>query len=110
MLLDRAASVVNRLSMGSTNKLKIGVFGSNLNSGKNATLIPERWSGSWDDNLRLAKLADEFGFEFFLPLGRWRGYVSPTNYQASSFETLTWAAALLACTERITIFGTVHTP
>jgi dimethylsulfone monooxygenase len=110
LLLDRGAPVSNRLSMGSTNKLKLGIFGSNLNSGKNATLVPERWSGSWEDNLKLARMADDFGLEFFLPLGRWRGWGGATHYQESSFETLTWASALLASTQRITIFGTVHTP
>jgi dimethylsulfone monooxygenase len=110
MLLDRAASATNRLSMGSTNKLKIGIFGCNLNSGKNATLVPERWSGSWDDNLRLAQMADEAGLEFVLPLGRWRGWGGATHYQEETFETITWAAALLAATKRITVFGTVHTP
>ena len=71
MLLDHRATASSRLSMGSTNKLKIGIFGCNLNSGKNATTVPERWSGSWDDNVRLAQMADEYGLEFFLPLGRW---------------------------------------
>jgi dimethylsulfone monooxygenase len=110
LLLDRGAPISSRLSMGSTNKLKLGIFGSNLNSGKNATLVPERWSGSWEDNLKLAQMSDEFGLEFFLPLGRWRGWGGATHYQESSFETLTWASALLASTKRITIFGTVHTP
>ena len=110
MLLEHNSPVSSRLSMGSTNTLKLGIFGCNLNSGKNATLVPERWSGSWDDNVRLAQAADDAGFEFFLPLGRWRGWGGATNYQESSFETLTWAAALLALTKHITIFGTVHTP
>jgi FMNH2-dependent dimethyl sulfone monooxygenase len=110
MLLNHTAAVSSRLSMGSTNKLKLGIFGCNLSSGKNATLVPERWSGSWDDNERLARMADESGFEFFLPLGRWRGWGGITHYQEAGFETLTWASALLACTKRITVFSTVHTP
>jgi dimethylsulfone monooxygenase len=109
-MLEQMIPVVNRSAMGSTNKLKLGIFGCNLNSGKNATLVPERWSGSWDDNVRLAQMADAYGLEFFLPLGRWRGWGGATHYQESSFETLTWAAALLALTKHITIFGTVHTP
>jgi len=110
VLIDRNESATERLSMGTSNKLKLGIFGSNLNSGKNATRVPERWSGSWDDNVRLAQMADEAGFEFFLPLGRWRGWGGATHYQESTFETITWAAALLALTKRLTIFGTVHTP
>jgi FMNH2-dependent dimethyl sulfone monooxygenase len=110
MLLEPSAPALSRLSMGSANKLKLGIFGCNLSSGKNATLVPERWSGSWDDNVRLALMADEAGLEFFLPLGRWRGWGGATHYQEESFETLTWAAALLALTKQITIFGTVHAP
>lgn len=110
MLLSHGVPVTSRLSMGTKNKLKLGFFGFNLNSGKNATLVPERWSGSWDDNERLARMSDDAGFEFLLPLGRWRGWGGATKYQETTFETITWAAALLACTKRITVFGTVHTP
>jgi len=45
-----------------------------------------------------------------LPIGRWKGYGGETDYQGATFETLTWAAGLLASTKRITVFGTVHAP
>jgi dimethylsulfone monooxygenase len=99
-----------RLAMGSTNTLKLGFFGANVSSGKNATTVPERWRATWDDNVRLAELADQAGFEFFLPIGRWRGYGGETGYQETSFETITWASAILARTQRIHVFGTVHAP
>lgn len=110
MLLNDGARVSSRLSMGSRNKMKLGIFGANLSSGKNATLVPERWHATWDENQRLAQMADERGLEFFLPIGRWRGHGGVTNYQDWGFETLTWASALLACTKRIHVFGTVHVP
>jgi dimethylsulfone monooxygenase len=110
MLLAQESSVSRRLSLGSANRLKLGIFGSNLSSGKNATLIPQRWQASWDDNQRLAEMADEYGLEFFLPIGRWRGFGGITGYQETGFETLTWAAALLAATKRITVFATIHAP
>jgi alkanesulfonate monooxygenase SsuD/methylene tetrahydromethanopterin reductase-like flavin-dependent oxidoreductase (luciferase family) len=96
--------------MHNTNKLKIGLFGSNCSSGRVVTKAPERWSGSWPDNLKLARLADEAGIDFLLPLGRWKGYGGDTDYQGATLETLTWAAGLLASTKRITVFGTVHAP
>ena len=108
MLLNHGAGLTNRLSLGSRNKLKLGIFGSNLSSGKNATLVPERWRATWDDNQRLAQMADDRGLEFFLPIGRWRGLGGATDYQDWGFETLTWASALLASTKRIHVFGTVH--
>ena len=110
MLLEPGSRAGSRLSMGTANKLKLGVFGANLSSGKNATLAPERWHATWDENVRLAQLADASGFEFFLPIGRWRGYGGVTNYQDHGFETLTWAAAVLACTKNIHVFPTGHVP
>ncbi|MBV8085721.1 MAG: LLM class flavin-dependent oxidoreductase [Chloroflexi bacterium] len=94
--------------MYSRNKLKLGFFGANCSSGRFVTKAPERWTGSWDDNLRLAKLADAAGIEFLLPIARWKGYGGDTDYQGETWETITWAAGLLAQTEHITVFGTVH--
>jgi alkanesulfonate monooxygenase SsuD/methylene tetrahydromethanopterin reductase-like flavin-dependent oxidoreductase (luciferase family) len=72
------------------------------------TKAPERWSGDWDDNVRMAQMADDAGIDFLLPIGRWKGYGGETDYQGGTYETLTWASGLLALTRRITIFGTVH--
>lgn len=110
MLLARDAAVSDRLSLNSTNRLKLGIFGSNLSSGKNATLAPERWQATWDENQALAQMADDIGFEFFLPIGRWRGFGGITGYQETGFETVTWAAGLLVATKRITVFATIHAP
>jgi alkanesulfonate monooxygenase SsuD/methylene tetrahydromethanopterin reductase-like flavin-dependent oxidoreductase (luciferase family) len=96
--------------MYNSNKLKIGLFGSNCSSGRAVTKVPERWSGSWPDNLNLARMADEAGIDFLLPIGRWKGYGGETDYQGATLETITWAAGLLASTKRITVFGTVHAP
>ena len=96
--------------MQSRNRLKLGLFGANCSSGRAVTLVPERWSGSWPDCLRLARMADEAGIEFMLPIGRWKGYGGDTDYQGATFETVTWACGLLAGTRRLTVFGTVHAP
>lgn len=55
-------------------------------------------------------MADAAGMDLMLPIGRWRGYGGETNFEGSSWETVTWACGLLAQTERISIFGTVHAP
>src|SRR6266699_3596617 len=100
----------DRYGMYNANKLKIGLFGSNCSSGRAVTKVPERWSGNWPDNLRLARMADEAGIDFLLPIGRWKGYGGDTDYQGETLETVTWASGLLASTKRITVFGTVHAP
>jgi alkanesulfonate monooxygenase SsuD/methylene tetrahydromethanopterin reductase-like flavin-dependent oxidoreductase (luciferase family) len=99
-----------RLALGSRNTLKLGLFGANCSAGRAVTKVPERWSGSWPDCLRLAQMADAAGFEFMLPIGRWKGYGGDTDYQGETWETVTWAAGLLAATHRLTVFGTVHAP
>ncbi len=99
-----------RTAMGSGNRLKLGLFGANCSSGRAVTTVPERWSGSWPDCVRLAQLADRAGIEFMLPIGRWKGYGGGTDYQGATWETVAWACGLLAKTERLTVFGTVHAP
>ena len=97
-----------RVAMYNDNKLKLGFFGPNCSSGRFVTKAPERWSGSWDDNVRLAKMLDDAGIDFLLPIARWKGYGGDTDYQGATWETITWATGLLAITKRITVFGTVH--
>src|SRR5262245_28927499 len=99
-----------RMAMGTDNALKIGLFGSNCSSGRAVTLVPERWTGNWEDNLALGRLCDERGIEFMLPVGRWKGYGGDTDYMGTSLETITWATGLLAHTKRLIAFGTVHAP
>jgi len=106
----RDASIAARRAMHGGNKLQIGLFGPNCSSGRAVTLVPERWSGSWPDNKRLAHMSDQAGIDFLLPIGRWKGYGGDTDYQGTALETITWATGLLAVTKRITVFGTVHAP
>lgn len=91
------------------NKLKLGFFSPNCSSGMAVTKAPERWVNSWDNNIALAKLADEAGIEFLLPIARWVGYGGETDFHGSVLETLTWATGLLAHTKYVNIFATVHT-
>ena len=106
--LERARH--GRHAMYTGHKLKLGLFGSNCSSGLAATQVPERWSGSWQANLALAQMADAAGIEFMLPIARWKGYGGATNFEGNSWETITWACGLLAQTQRLTVFGTVHAP
>src|SRR5437588_5354787 len=109
-VLARAGSMRDRIAMYNTNALKIGIFGANCSSGRSATTVPERWSASWPDCLRLARMADAAGIDFMLPIGRWTGYGGHTDFHGSTLETVTWAVGLLGATRRITVFGTVHAP
>jgi alkanesulfonate monooxygenase SsuD/methylene tetrahydromethanopterin reductase-like flavin-dependent oxidoreductase (luciferase family) len=96
--------------MHGDNTLTIGLFGANCSSGRAVTLVEERWSGDYQDCVELARMADKAGIDFMLPIGRWKGYGGDTDYQGATYETITWATGLLAQSERITVFGTVHAP
>jgi FMNH2-dependent dimethyl sulfone monooxygenase len=93
----------------SRNRFKLGTFASNCSGGMSVTKVAERWSASWEDNLRLAKLLDAAGIDFMLPIARWIGYGGETDFHGSVLETMTWAAGLLAATQDITVFATIHT-
>ena len=106
----RNASMPDRRRMYGGNALQIGLFGANCSSGRSATTVPERWRAEWPDCLRLTRLAEAYGFDFMLPVARWKGYGGETDFHGATLETITWAAGLLAATTRITVFGTVHAP
>lgn len=94
--------------MQGPNRFKLGLFGLNCSGGLTMTKAPEVWDASFENNLTAARLAEEAGLEFLLPVGRWHGYKGETDTAGASFETITWACGLLAATREISIFGTVH--
>lgn len=95
--------------MLSGNRFRLGTFATNCSSGMTPTTIPGRWDASWDNNLKLARMLDEAGIDFMLPIARWVGYGGETNFHGGVLETMTWAAGLLAETKNIAIFATIHT-
>jgi dimethylsulfone monooxygenase len=109
-VLAPVASMKNRVAMHNGNALKIGLFGANCSSGRSATKVPERWAATWPECLALARLADEAGLDFMLPIARWKGYGGETDFHGCTLETITWAVGLLGATKRMTVFGTVHAP
>ena len=91
-------------------RFKLGTFSSNCSGGMSITKVPERWSASWEDNLRLAQMCDAAGLDFMLPVARWVGFPGDEiEFMHSVLETTTWAAAILAATRDIAVISTVHT-
>ena len=54
------------------NPFEIGLFSFNVDGGMAQTKVPF-WDASWDNNVTVARLAEEAGLDFLLPLGRWHG-------------------------------------
>lgn len=44
-----------------------------------------------------------------VPIARWIGYGGATNFHGGVLETVSWAAGLLAASQRIAVFATLHT-
>lgn len=90
-----------------TNKLKLGIFSTN-GSGAAFTNHPDRFTPTWDNNVRIAQLADRMGLEAFVPFARWKSFAGDGHYSGSTMETFTWAAGLAALTSQICVMSTVH--
>lgn len=88
---------------------QLGLFSANTDSGLAITTAPERWSATWENNFRLAAMADQAGIDFLLPVARWADWGAATGSHRSVLDPLVWATGLLARTQRIRVFSTVHT-
>jgi hypothetical protein len=69
----------------------LGLFSANTKSGPAITTVPQRWSASWVDNLRLTRLAEDVGIDFMLPVARWavsRTWADkePSNHSGRLFQ------------------------
>ena len=80
------------------NRLKLALFGINLQGGVTLADVEGKCEATWPENVRYATLADRIGIDAIVPVARWRGYGGRANLGERSFETFTWAAGLLACT------------
>jgi alkanesulfonate monooxygenase SsuD/methylene tetrahydromethanopterin reductase-like flavin-dependent oxidoreductase (luciferase family) len=92
------------------NAFKLGIFSINADGGLALTRVPERWLALWPDIVEVARMADEAGLEFILPIARWKGFAGELNSREWSYETLTFAAGLAGVTQNIALFSTVHVP
>ncbi|MBP2365605.1 LLM class flavin-dependent oxidoreductase [Pseudonocardia parietis] len=90
--------------------LKLGLFGTNCSNGLTISHAETTYEPTWEHTLKVAQKADRLGFEALVPVARWRGFGSTTNFNGTCFETYTWATGLAAQTENIGIFATSHLP
>ena len=81
------------------NRMKLGVMAFNCSHGSTITTVPEAWKLDWADTVEIAQMVDRSGMETLLPVGRWRGYGGPSDFNSTTFESFTWASALGALTQ-----------
>jgi FMNH2-dependent dimethyl sulfone monooxygenase len=90
------------------NTYKFGLFGLNCSGGMTPSQAPNRWRADWDEIVEVAKMADDAGIEFLLPIAKWHGLGGEADFWGHSLETFTQAAGLGALTKRIGSFVTAH--
>src|SRR5262249_50019233 len=94
----------------SDRKLKLGTFSSNLSGGCAISKIDGVLKADWPSTMALARMSDAMEFEALVPVGRWKGFGGPTNFNGQGFECFTWAAGVGASTKKSGIFSTSHVP
>src|SRR6266567_8910018 len=90
----------NQSAFFSDNALKLGVFCLNVSGGMMLSGAAKR-TLDWDENVAVSKVADEAGWDFLLPIGRWRGQGGKYDANAEQYDAFSWAAAIAAVTSRI---------
>ena len=90
------------------NRFKLGLFSFNVSGGTTMTFAEGTVTPTWEENVRIAQAADSAGWEFLLPLGRWRGWGGKTNFNDKTFDVYTWAAGISAVTTQIQVLTTAH--
>jgi dimethylsulfone monooxygenase len=103
-----AAYRAERVALFNDQPLKLGLFAINASGNVFYSDVPGRYEVSWAHSTAVARLADDIGFEAFVPVGRWRGFGGEMNWNAVVYETLTYAAGIAASTRNIMTFATVH--
>jgi FMNH2-dependent dimethyl sulfone monooxygenase len=93
------------------NPFKLAIFGLNQRRGTNISSADGTPVATWEESKRVAQLADRAGLDGLVPLARWKNMGRDDVQEFHrALETLTWASALAAVTERIQIFSTIHMP
>lgn len=88
--------------------LKLGIFAVNLSNHILCSSVPTSFEVSWSHSLSIARQVEQMGLEVIVPAARWLGYGGETNFHSRTFETLTYAAGLLAATTNTMVFSTIH--
>ena len=94
--------------------LELGFFAWNIKGGMTASKAvlkdPPRYQNFWEwpNSMRLVQLAEQIGFDYQVPFGRWIGQGGVTDYNGAALDFLASAAATAPITSRIGLFSTAH--
>ena len=83
-----AADYTARARLFGGNRMKLGVMAFNCSHGSTITTVPEAWKLNWADTVEIAQAVDRSGMETLLPVGRWRGYGGPSDFNNTHVREL----------------------
>ncbi len=83
---DMAVENTTNPLIASDNRMKLGAMAMNCSHGSTITTADGAWEMTWPDTLEVCRMADRAGLEVLLPVGRWKGYGGPTNFNNRTFE------------------------
>jgi dimethylsulfone monooxygenase len=92
----------------SDQNFKLALFAMNIAGGMVASTAEGVLVPTWENQLRLARTADQAGFEAIITAARWKGYGGPSDWNGTSLEPLTWTSAVASVTEYSNLIGTIH--
>jgi alkanesulfonate monooxygenase SsuD/methylene tetrahydromethanopterin reductase-like flavin-dependent oxidoreductase (luciferase family) len=107
---DRPIPRESNPMLDDANRIKLAVFCSNVARGTSISTAEDLPKGSWPEAKRICMAADEAGFDAAIPLGRWKFNSRARPMDDRVIEPFTFATAIGALTERISVFSTVHMP
>jgi alkanesulfonate monooxygenase SsuD/methylene tetrahydromethanopterin reductase-like flavin-dependent oxidoreductase (luciferase family) len=108
--VDTRIAASHQPVLNDENALKLALFAINLRGGATLADVEGGLQARWPEIRAHAQHADRIGIDAIVPVARWRGYGGDANLGERAFETFTWATGLLAVTERVQVFATVHVP
>jgi FMNH2-dependent dimethyl sulfone monooxygenase len=97
-------------ALQSANRLKLGLFGLNVDNACAATKIDGVFHPTWANVKAITGKADAAGFDALVPVARWRGFGGEIDFNGACYETYAWAAGLGEATKKPAVFSTSHVP
>jgi pyrimidine oxygenase len=87
----------------------VGLFLPMANGGWIISHDSPRFDGSYAYNRRVARIAEDAGFDFAIAMAKWRGYGGATRHWDYTIDSLSMCCGLAEATNRMDLYCTIHT-
>ncbi|WP_408636621.1 LLM class flavin-dependent oxidoreductase [Novosphingobium aquimarinum] len=87
----------------------LGIFMPMANGGWIMSRNSPRLDGSYEYNLKAAKLAEDIGLDFIMAMAKYRGYGGEIEQWRYTLDSPMMMAGLAQATSRVKVWATVHT-